>query len=138
MKEPVRAAIVELEEEAPGEGVRFQQDDEGGAIVIVDVVPIGASFEPSSAWIGFRISHSYPEAAIYPHFTDAALRYVGSGEAPNVHPDGNLPTAMTRAHKMPGFDLDAIQISRTSPGRALGTDTALRKLRRVIFFLESR
>jgi hypothetical protein len=45
---------------------------------------------------------------------------------------------MTRGHKLPGFELDAIQVSRTSPGRAPGSDTALRKLRRVISFLETR
>ncbi len=139
MKEAVRSAITELEAEAPGTGVRFEEDGEGGAYVIVDGVGIGASFTPSVSWIGFHITHSYPEAAVYPHYIDSALHYGGDGEAPNQHPDGNLPTAITRGdYKLGGFDLPAIQVSRSSPKRAPGTDTALAKLCRVISFLETR
>ena len=133
MKEAVRSAITELEAEAPGTGVRFEEDGEGGAYVIVDGVEIGSSFTPSITWIGFHITHSYPEAAVYPHYVDPALRYDGAA------PDGDLPAAITRgAYKLGGFDLPAIQVSRSSPKRAPGTDTALAKLRRVISFLETR
>ena len=139
MREAVAGAIAELEDEGPGEGVRFEEDGDGGAYVVVDGIEIGNCFSPSTSWIGFHITHSYPEAAVYPHFIDAGLRYVGEGEAPNEHPDGNLPRAMTRGdHKMPSFELAAVQVSRSSPRRAPGTDTALKKLLRVIDFLRSR
>ncbi len=139
MKEEVRSAISELEAEAPGTGVRFKEDGEGGAYVIVDGVEIGASFIPSMSWIGFHITHSYPEAAVYPHYIDPALRYDSDGAAPNKHPDGDLPAAITRGdYRLGGFDLPAIQVSRSSPKRVPGTDTALAKLCRVISFLETR
>jgi hypothetical protein len=139
MKEAVRTAITELEAEAPGTGVRFEEDGDGGAYVIVDGVEIGASFTPSATWIGFHITHSYPEAAVYPHYVDPTLRYSGDGPAANQHSDGNLPTAITRGDfKLGGFELAAIQVSRSSPKRAPGTDTALAKLHRVISFLETR
>jgi hypothetical protein len=139
MKEEVKEAIVELEEGAPGEGVLFLEDGDGGAHVIVEGVPIGASFSPNVSWIGFHILHSYPDADVYPHMVDAGLRYIGSGEAPSVFPDGNLPTAMSRGDFLAsGFDRPAIQISRASNRRTAENDSALQKLLRVIDFLETR
>jgi hypothetical protein len=139
MKDAVREAITELEDANLGEGVRFEEDGEGGAYVAVDGLAIGDRFSPSVSWIGFHITHSYPEAAVYPHFVDPSLRYVGGGAAPNEHPDGNLPTSISRGdYKLGELEPSAIQVSRSSPKRAPGTDTALKKLERVIAFLESR
>jgi hypothetical protein len=138
VKEEVKEAILELEEGAPGEGLLFLEDGEGGAHVIVEGIPIGSSFSPEVTWIGFHILHSYPDADVYPHMVDAGLRYVGSGDAPNVYPEGNLPTAMSRGAIASGFDRPAIQVSRASNRRDAENDSALQKLLRVINFLETR
>ena len=139
MKQAVREAIAELEEAGLGEGVRFEEDDDGGAYVAVDGVEIGECFSPSLSWIGFHITHSYPEAAVYPHFVDPALRYVGHGATVGEQPEDYLPTSITRGDfKLGELEPVAIRVSRSSPKRAPGTDTALKKLERVIAFLESR
>jgi hypothetical protein len=138
VKEDVAAAIEELQTARIGGGVRTKEDPDGGAYVIVDDVAIGDSFDPTTSWIGFHIVWTYPDADIYPLFTDAGVRYAGSGPAANQHPDGNLPTALTRGATMPGFELAAIQISRRSNHRNAETNSALQKLLRVVEFLRTR
>jgi hypothetical protein len=138
MKPAVARAIEELTAGAPGGEVRALPDVDGGAFVIVDGIEIGSCFDPATSWIGFHLTWPYPDADVYPHFIDAGIRYVGSGKAPNEHPDGNLPTSLTRGAEMPGFDLKAIQVSRRSNHRAADTDTALRKLLRIVDFLKTR
>jgi len=138
MKPHVARAIGELEAAQIGSRVRTKSDLDGGSYVIVDDLAIGDSFDPTSSWIGFHIVWTYPDSDVYPFFADAGIRYVGTGQAPNQHPDGNLPTALMRGAAMPGFDLPAIQISRRSNRRNADTDSALRKLLRVLDFLRSR
>jgi hypothetical protein len=138
VKPEVAKAVEELIAGAPGSGVRSKEDPDGGAFVIVDGVNIGVGFDPASSWVGFHIGWPYPDADVYPHFIDPAVRYVGDGPAPNEHPDGALPTSMSRGALMPGFELPSVQVSRRSNRRNAGTDTALCKLLRVIEFLRSR
>src|SRR5882724_5723924 len=123
MKPTVEKAVEELIAGSPGAGVRFKEDDDGGAFVLAESIDIGEGFAPSVSWIGFHITWPYPDADVYPHFIDAGVRYVGKREAPNQHPDGNLPTSMTRGSFLaPGFELPAIQISRRSNRRDAETD----------------
>jgi hypothetical protein len=138
MKESVAAAIDEIIDAGIGTGVRTKEDADGGAYVIVDGIAIGDSFSPSTSWIGFHVVWTCPDGDVYPHFADPGLKYVGCGAAPNEHPEGNLPTAITRGGTMPGFEIPAIQISRRSNHRNLETDSALQKLLRIIEFLRSR
>jgi hypothetical protein len=138
MKPAVEAAIAEIEAAEVGSAVRTQEDPDGGAYVIVDGVPIGEGFDPMVSWIGFHITWAHTDPDIYPHFVDPELRYVGSGAAPNQHPAGNLPTGMTRAGMMPGFEISAIQVSRRSYHHDPQTDSALLKLTRVMDFLKTR
>jgi hypothetical protein len=138
MKEAVEKAITDLREGLPDREVRVKPDSDGGAYVIVDGVDIGDCFAPAVTWIGFQITWACPDPDVYPHFIDPGVRYVGQGAAPNGHPDGNLPTAMSRGHVMPGFDLPAIQVSRRSNHRNAETDSPLCKLLRIIDFLKSR
>jgi hypothetical protein len=138
MKPDVEQAIRELRDGLPGHEVLAQEDPDGGGHVIVEGLDIGPSFVPATAWLGFHLTWSYPDADVYPFFMDPAVKYVGSGEAGNQHPDGNLPTAMTRGATMPGFGRPAIQISRRSNRRDPSTDSALQKLLRVLEFLRSR
>ncbi len=138
MKESVALAINEITDAGIGTGVRTREDADGGAYVIVDGTAIGDSFSPATTWIGFHILWTCPDADVYPHFADPSLKYIGSGETPNQHPEGNLPTAITRGATMPGFEIPAIQISRRSNHRNPETDSTLQKLLRIIEFLRSR
>jgi hypothetical protein len=137
MKPDVEKAVQEIREGLPGHSARVLEDGDGGAFVIVDGIDPGKSFSPATTWVGFHITWPYPDADVYPHFVDPELHYSGA-VAPIQHPDGNLPTAMGRGAVMPGFNIPAIQISRRSNHRNARTDSALRKLIRVIVFLQSR
>lgn len=138
MKTAVAQGIDELRRGLPGHTVRLKEDRDGGAFVIVDGLCIGETFEPNSSWIGFHVTFPYPDADVYPHFIDPGVMYIGTGAAPNKHPDGDLPTSLTRGATMPGFEIAAIQVSRRSNRRDADIDTALHKLLRVLEFLRTR
>jgi hypothetical protein len=138
MKAEVRQALEELKEGLPDHQIRVEPDADGGACIIVDGLDIGPAFDPSTSWVGFHITFSYPDADVYPHFISPEVRYVGQGPRPNQHPAGDLPTAMTRGGTMPGFEIPAIQVSRRSNRRNAGTDSALEKVLRVLDFLRNR
>ncbi len=137
MNPAVEAAAAELRAAFPN-AARLKEDPDGGAFIIVDGLEIGTCFSPLTSWVGFHITWSCPDPDVYPHFIDPAVRYVGTGEAPNQFPDGNLPMAVTGNATMPGFDLPAIQVSRRSNHHDPITDTPLAKLYRVLDFLRSR
>jgi hypothetical protein len=135
MKAEVAEAIEQIKRAAVG--VRSVPDADGGACVLVDGIDIGSAFSPSVTWIAFPITWAYPDTDCYPHFIDPGIKYVGSGPAPNQHPDGNLPKSITRGATVPGFNCAASQVSRKANRRNADTDTALLKLMRVIDFLRS-
>ena len=134
MKQAVIDALNELVAGLPEAKVTSVEDDDGGAFVLIDSIDIGPRFAPSETWIGFHIVFSYPEADVYPHFIDAGVKYIGDGPAPNQHPEGDLPAALSRGQTLPHFEKTAIQISR----RSKNPGTALHKLHRVIDFLRTR
>jgi hypothetical protein len=138
MKPNVEAAVTELREGLPGHNIIVKEDAEGGAYVIVEAIDIGSGFDPSVSWVGFHITWPYPESDVYPHFIDHNVRYTGKGPSPVEHANGPLPSSMTRDQTMPGFDKEAIQVSRRSNRWNPSTDTALRKLLRVVAFLKER
>jgi len=138
MKPNVEAAVAELREGLPGHAITVKEDPEGGAFVIVEGIDIGECFSPSVSWVGFHITWPYPESDVYPHFIDQEVRYIGKGPSPVQHAGGPLPSSMSRGQKMPGFDKAAIQVSRRSNRWNPATDTALRKLLRVVAFLRER
>src|SRR5690348_209810 len=109
MKTAVAEAVDELVAGLPQATVETKDDPDGGTYVLVDEVTLGPSFDPPSSWISFQITWAYPDADVYPHFIDSKVRYVGDGPAPNQSPEGNLPTAMSRGAKAPGFEKPAIQ-----------------------------
>jgi hypothetical protein len=138
MKSSIAAAIDEVKEAFPDAEVSAIEDGDGGAFVMVEPVSIGSTFSPTSTWIGFHVTFAYPEADVYPHLISADVKYVGDGPAPNEHPDGNLPTPLSRGATMSGFDKPAVQISRRTKSVDPETSTALHKLRRVLEFLRTR
>lgn len=115
-------------------------DREGGAYVIVEGVPLGASFAQAESWIGFHIPSTCPYADVYPHFVRSDLARMdaaslGEGFSTGaVFPD---PAAL----KQPGAMASraAVQISRRSNHKdAAGLETPLHKLLKVIKWLHSR
>jgi hypothetical protein len=131
VKPAVEQAVADLRASFP-DAVRVLEDADGGAFVIVDALDIGAGFSPSTSWVGFHITWGCPEPDVYPHFIDLAVTYVGSQQAPNQFPEGNLPAPLTRNAMMPGFNVPAIQVSRRSNRHNPATDTPLSKLFRVL------
>ena len=107
--------------------VESADDGEGGAFVTVhDVLLEGGLYQQSKTWVGFRITHTYPYADVYPHFVRHDLsRWDGKplGEGTSIGSFRNEP---------------AIQVSRRSNRHDPTSDTALLKLCKVIRWLISR
>jgi hypothetical protein len=86
-------------------------------------VQIDGPFEQERTWFGFRITHTYPYADVYPHFVRHDLsrrdkKALGVG------------LSMGNFRNRP-----AVQISRRSNRLDAATDTALLKLQKVIKWL---
>lgn len=127
MTDDVRNAIGELEQSFPGHEVRTLEDGEGGAYVLVEGLTLGERFAPPISWVGFHITHPYPDADVYPHFIAGDISYIGTAANANGYPEGMAPS-----QTMPGFDLAAIQISRRSNRWNPDRDTAALKLTRIL------
>lgn len=104
----------------------IREDGEGGVYVILEDVPLGAPYNQTTTWVGFRITFQYPYSDVYPHFLRGDLSRAdekGLGEATSTC------TFEGRA---------AIQISRRSNKLNPAVDTALLKLLKVLQWLKSR
>jgi hypothetical protein len=128
----VRQAIEELGESFPGHDVRTLEDGEGGAYVLVEALDLGERYAPRTSWVGFHVTHPYPDADVYPHFIAGETQYLGTGASANGYPEGMAPSL-----NMPGFDLPAIQISRRSNRWNPDRDTAAFKLSRILEWIRS-
>ncbi len=133
MTDDVRQAIEELEQSFPGYEIRTLEDGDGGAYVLVEALGLGTKYAPPTSWVGFHITHPYPDADVYPHFIAGETRFLGSSATANGYPDGMQPN-----QTMPGFNQAAIQISRRSNSWDPDRDTAALKLARVLDWTRSR
>jgi hypothetical protein len=123
----VAKAIAEIERCLAPATVTVRDDDEGGAWVIVDDVPLGGPWAEPKTWIGFRITYTYPYSDVYPHFVRRDL----------TRADGTAPMGEAMAHAT--FEgREAIQISRASNKRDPARETAALKLQKVLTWLRSR
>jgi hypothetical protein len=122
----VQAAVEDLHRGLPDATLVVREDGEGGAIVIVEDVPLGDPWAQPSTWIGFRIAFSYPYADVYPHFVRGDLSRADGG------PLGEALTPTTFEGR------SAIQISRRSNHRDPAIETALLKLLKVLAWIRSR
>ncbi len=124
MKQGVVDAIEELKRAFPTSAVRCREDCDGGAHVIVEDVPIGCRYRPSSTWIGGHITALYPYADIYPLFIGGEVSRVdGVGFAPPITPSLFL-------------DRPALQVSRRNNHTQHFPQTAVAKFVKVLHFLE--
>jgi hypothetical protein len=133
VKKDVRTAIDEVTQGFPGHELRELEDDEGGAYVIVEKLDLGDRYAPTVSWVGFHVTHPYPDADVYPHFLRGDLTYSGSGALEAT----GWPESMAPNQVMPGFNLAAIQVSRRSNHWNPDRDTAALKLTRVLDWIRS-
>lgn len=123
MKPEVAAAVSEIAAAFPTADVRTEEDGDGGAFVIIEPVPLSATYQQDETWIGFRIFYHYPDADVYPHFVREDLCRV----------DGKPLTAGMSQGEFRGRP--AIQLSRRSNRWDRSRDTALLKLQKVLTWL---
>lgn len=127
MKPGIEQAINEIELALPECPVVVREDGDGGALVIVENVDLGAPYKQETTWVGFHITFPYPYADVYPHFVRGDLSRVdgkplGNATSPNASFEGR----------------PAVQISRRSNRLNPVTDTAQRKLLKVLDWLRRR
>ncbi len=124
MTPDVEEAISELEAAFPGHAVEVTPDAQGGAYVVIQDLPLGPQYKPERAWVGFVIGFQYPNADVYPLFTDQTLARV----------DG-APLGDGFQQPIEWHDRKATQISRRSNGLNPAEDTATLKLSKVLEWL---
>src|SRR5260221_8645950 len=130
MNPPVRRAIEDLKVAFAGHRVEAVPDGEGGAFVRLHDLEFGDQYVPSSGWITFRITHTYPHADVYPH---------------------HLPPGLTRRNEQPlgeAFHAQEINlgpftgatttVSRRSNRWNPAHDTAALKLQKVLDWIRTR
>ena len=125
MKQDVANAIEELKRAFPSSDVHSQEDGDGGAYVIIENVPIGCRYRPSTTWIGGHITALYPYADIYPLFIAENVRRAdGIAFEPPVTPGAQF------------LDRPALQVSRRNNHTQHYAQTAVAKFVKVLHFLE--
>ena len=127
LTEHVTRAIADIEACFGSASVSSREDGEGGAYVVVDNVPLGGPWAEPSTWVGFRITHTYPYADVYPHFVRRDL----------TRSDGRAAIGEAMSHAT-FEDREAIQLSRASRRRDPVRETALLKLQKVLAWLRGR
>jgi hypothetical protein len=122
----VQKAVDQIRAAFPDNQIEVQEDRQGGVWMRLENVEVGELYEPTTSWIGFRITFQYPYADVYPHFARGDLqrkdrRVLGDG--------------ITGGHNFMGRG--ALQLSRRSNRLNPATDTALLKLMKVLEWLRT-
>jgi len=125
MKAAVQKAVDELLATFPDARLTVEEDDDGGAYVTMDPVPLNGPYAQTETWAGFHIGFQYPASDVYPHFVRADLTRrdgaaLGSG----------MSIAQYRTRP-------AIQVSRRSNRLDPALQTAAHKLLKVLAWMES-
>lgn len=140
MTPDVAEAVDEIKGHFGGHTVLVGPDKDGGAVVIVEHIALGAPYAQSDTWLGFHITHACPYADVYPHFVRGDLKRV----------DGrDLGEAITTGKQFPQPDVvvgdtvksrAAVQLSRRANKRDSSSDleTPLLKTLKVLRWLKSR
>lgn len=127
MTPDVEEAISELKAAFPRHAVEVTPDAQGGAYVVIQDLPLGPQYKPERAWVGFVVGFQYPNADVYPLFTEPTLARV----------DG-VPLGNGFQQPIQWHDRMATQISRRSNGLNPSEDTALLKLSKVLEWLATQ
>ena len=123
MTPEVAEAIHAIELAYPRSTVTPKDDGQGGALVIVDPIPLGTPYRQANTWVGFHITHLYPQADIYPHHVRRDL----------VRLDGQGLGSATSPTTFEGRE--STQLSRRGNRWDASRDTALLKMQRVIAWM---
>lgn len=129
----VAKAIADLRTSFPE--LRVVDDGSGGAIVLIDNVPLGPPFKQERTWVGFTIASTCPYADTYPHyFREDLSRIDGQDLKAPIHVGGHkFPPAASAGDEGGTFDRQAIMVSRRSNKRdSSGIETPLTKLNKVL------
>lgn len=124
MNQEVSDAIDELKLAFASSELTVSDDGSGGAYVIVESVSLGASFTPSTTWMGGHIISLYPAADIYPVFIGSDVRRT------NGQP---FEVPITTGHHFAGRP--ALQVSRRNNQIHLSPQTAVAKFNKIIDYL---
>src|SRR4051794_16207885 len=119
----VAGEIAELRKAFGDSAVEVTEDGQGGALTVIDNVPLGPPYEQPETWIGFHITHLHPMADIYP------IHVRGDLSRTDQAPLGSA----TRAASFSGRP--STQLSRASNRRDPETFSALLKVQRVLSWL---
>ena len=125
-KPAVTAAVDEVRRLLPFATVEVELDEQGGAYVIIESIPLGATYTQSGSWVGFHITFQYPFADVYPHFIRGDL----------ARSDGAALGESFSATEWRGRS--AVQVSRRSNRLDPAVDTASTKLSKVVEWVRSR
>lgn len=115
----VDLAIDQIREQFAGHPIAATREPGGDATIVIDDITIGEQYEPSTTWLGFRISAAYPNADVYPHYIGPVSRRDGATHGAAVQ----SVTWQGRA---------ALQLSRRSNGWNPRRDTAGLKAAKVL------
>lgn len=124
MTPEVEQAIEEIKDAYPSATLFVEEDQDGGASVIVETVDLGDQYANPETWVGFQITYQYPHSDVYPHFIRADLTRV----------DGRpLGVGMSPARFR---EREAIQCSRRSNRLDSSVDTAALKMAKVLDWIK--
>lgn len=116
---PIDRAVDELREQFLRHPVDVVHEENGDIVVIIDEVPVGEQYEPSTTWLGFRVTGAYPNADVYPHHIGLVARRDGSAHGQAVQ-------------QVEWQGRPALQLSRRSNGWNPRRDNAALKAARVL------
>jgi hypothetical protein len=140
MTPAVRRAIDEIARQFVDHRLLEAEDQNGGACIIIERVPLGAPYSQADSWLGFHVTHNTPYADVYPHFARGDLARIDAKALGEGMCSGHVfpqPGVVRDATSMPSRP--AVQISRRSNRRdSTGLETPLLKLLKVITWLKSR
>lgn len=127
MTPEVETAIAEIRQAFAEHQVDADQEEQGGAYIVVHDLFIGKQYTPSLTWVGFTINFQYPRSDVYPLFIEPSVRRIdGAGF-------GQGFSGPTDWHGR-----KAIQISRRSTRLNPIHDTAAIKLAKVLEWLRNQ
>lgn len=126
MKPQVEEAIRELKVRFPDAVVAACGTDDGGALVRIDPIALGPTYQQTETWIGFAIGFQYPRADVYPLFVRPDLSRTDG------QPHGEGITLAEFSGE------PALQLSRRSNHLNPEVDTAAFKVLKVIEWLRTR
>lgn len=128
LTEDVSAAIAEIRATFTLASVTVEEDGQGGAWVVVDPVPSGASYLQPTTWIRFHIDYLSPATDVYPHFVRPDL----------IRRDGADLGESFATVQWGQRGETAVQVSRRNNRHDPNVDTPVVKLLKVIEWIQSR